>query len=131
MLNFFSELQICSLSFGFLLTSNPKEVLIDERVDVAFQIDLFLDLVHCLVQLFRVDFDAENSLLKLQIVSKLKYSTYQHSLHLVHSKHRRNRANLLFDIHEDGRGRVYRDDLVNVARLENLLIWILCQSCGH
>ena len=71
MLNLFAELQICSLSFGFLLTSNPEEVLIDERVDVALQIDLFLDLIHCLVKFFRVDFDAENALLKLQIVSKL------------------------------------------------------------
>ena len=71
MLNFFAELQICSLSFGFLLASDPEEVLIDKRVDVALQIDLFLDLVHCLVQFFRIDFDAENSLLKLQIVSKL------------------------------------------------------------
>ena len=71
MLNLFAELQICSLSFSFLLTSDSEEVLVDQRVDVAFQIDLFLDLVHCLVKFFRVDFDAENSLLKLQIVSKL------------------------------------------------------------
>ena len=100
-------------------------------MNVALQIDLFLDLVHRLVQFFRVDFDAKNSLLKLQIVRKLKIITYQNSLHLVHAKHRRNRADLLFDVHEDGGVRVYEEKFVRGVELEHVLIWILCQSCGH
>ena len=72
MLDLFTELQICGLSLGLLLASDSEEILINKRVDIAFKVDLFLDLVHCLVEFVCVDIDAKNSLLKFLSVSKLE-----------------------------------------------------------
>ena len=115
LLDLFAELQICSLRFGLLLTSDPEEILVNERVDVALEIDLLLDFVHCLVKFFGVNFDAENALLKLGNCQKTLNFTYQDSLHLVHSENRCNGADLLLDIHEDRGGWVYEQWLVKRA----------------
>ena len=106
-MDFLAQLQISSFRFGLLLTSDSEEIFVNQRVDVALKIDLFLDPVHGLVKFFQVDIHPKNALLKLQKDQKIGVrDTYANCLDLVHAEHRGNRDNLRFDVDENGAGRV-------------------------
>ena len=127
-----------------LLTSHSQQILINQGQLVALQVDGLLDLLDSLINLFHVDLHAKDALLQTsqnhqkiqlrQIYRRLIFSTYDHHWDHSEAKNRRNRSHLGFYIHEQAvrfACEKLNDRSETAAALWNLLMGILCQSCGH